>query len=100
MDNSIWILKENTMDKLYHLIAGLLICTLTGLALYHLGCTANFSKGAGLLTAFAAGAAKETFDAIKAKAFNVRTWNVFDWLATCVGGFAGVLVLIVVFNIN
>lgn len=88
------------MDKVYHLIAGLLICTLTGLALYHLGCTANFAKGAGLLTAFAAGAAKETFDAIRAKAFNVRTWNVFDWLATCVGGFAGVLVLIVVFNIN
>jgi VanZ family protein len=88
------------MDKVYHLIAGLLICTLTGLALYHLGCTANFSKGAGLLTAFAAGAAKETFDAYRAKAFNVRTWNVFDWLATCVGGFAGVLVLIVVFNIN
>jgi VanZ family protein len=88
------------MDKVYHLIAGLLICTLTGLALYHLGCTANFAKGAGLLTAFAAGAAKETFDAYRAKAFNVRTWNVFDWLATCVGGFAGVLVLIVVFNIN
>jgi hypothetical protein len=89
------------MDKVYHLIAGLFICTLTGLALYHLvGCTPNFSKGAALLTAFAAGAAKETFDAIKAKAFNVRTWNVFDWLATCVGGFAGIFILIVVFKIN
>lgn len=88
------------MDKLYHLIAGLLICTLAGLALYHLGCTANFSKGAALLTAFAAGAVKESYDAIRAKAFNVRTWNMFDFLATCVGGFAGVLVLIVVFNIN
>jgi hypothetical protein len=88
------------MDKVYHLIAGLLICTLTGLALYHLGCTANFSKGAGLLTAFAAGAIKETIDAIKAKAFNVKTWDIFDCLATCVGGFAGVFILIVVFKIN
>jgi hypothetical protein len=88
------------MDKVYHLIAGLLICTLTGLALYHLGCTANFSKGAGLLTAFAAGAAKETFDAYRAKAWNVKTWNMFDFLATCVGGFAGVFILIVGFGIN
>jgi hypothetical protein len=88
------------MDKVYHLIAGLLICTLTGLALYHLGCTANFSKGAALLTAFTAGAIKETIDAIRAKAFNVRTWNMFDFLATCVGGFAGVFILIVVFKIN
>jgi ABC-type molybdate transport system substrate-binding protein len=88
------------MDKVYHLIAGLLICTLTGLALYHLGCTANFSKGAALLTAFAAGAIKETIDAIRAKAFNVRTWDMFDFLATCVGGFAGIFILIVVFGIN
>jgi hypothetical protein len=88
------------MDKLYHLIAGLLICTLTGLALYHLGCTANFSKGAGLLSSFAAGIVKETYDSVKAKAFNVRTWNMFDFLATCVGGFAGVFILIVGFGIN
>jgi hypothetical protein len=88
------------MDKVYHLIAGLLICTLTGLALYHLGCTANFAKGTGLLTAFAAGAIKETIDAIRAKAFNVRTWNMFDFLATCVGGFVGVRILIVGFGIN
>jgi hypothetical protein len=79
---------------------GLFICTLTGLALYHLGCTANFSKGTGLLAAIGCGAIKETIDAIGAKAFNVRTWNVFDWLATCVGGFAGVFILIVVFKIN
>jgi hypothetical protein len=58
-------------DKLLHFICGLGIALATGLALYHLvGCSANVSKGAGLLTAFAAGAAKETFDAIKAKAFN------------------------------
>jgi hypothetical protein len=88
------------MDKVYHLIAGLLICTLTGLALYYLGCTANFSKGAGLLSSFAAGIVKETYDSVKAKAFNVRTWNMFDFLATCVGGFAGVFILIVVFGIN
>jgi ABC-type molybdate transport system substrate-binding protein len=88
------------MDKLYHLIAGLIISLAVGLALYHLGCTANFSKGAALLTAFAAGAAKETFDAIRAKAFNVKTFDMFDFLATCVGGFAGVFILIVVFGIN
>jgi hypothetical protein len=88
------------MDKLLHFTAGLLICTLTGLALYHLGCTAKFSKGAGLLTAFAAGAAKETFDAIRAKSWTVKTWNIFDFLSTCVGGFAGVFILIVVFKIN
>jgi hypothetical protein len=81
------------MDKLYHLIAGLIISLAVGLALYHLGCTANFAKCTGLLTAFAAGAAKETFDAIKAKAFNVRTWNMFDFLATCVGGFAGTILV-------
>jgi VanZ family protein len=88
------------MDKLYHLIAGLIISLAVGLALYHLGCTANFAKGAGLLTAFAAGAAKETFDAYRAKAWNVKTWNMFDFLATCVGGFAGVFILIVGFGIN
>jgi hypothetical protein len=61
------------MDKLYHFIAGLLIALIVGLGLFYIvGCTPNFSKGAGLLTAFAAGAAKETFDAIRAKAFNVR----------------------------
>jgi VanZ family protein len=87
-------------DKLLHGLAGLLICTLTGLALYHLGCTANFAKGAGLLSSFAAGIVKETYDSVKAKAFNVRTWNVFDWLATCVGGFVGIFILIVVFKIN
>jgi len=92
---------EINMDKLYHLIAGCIIATVTGLILFYLvGCSPNFSKGAALLTAFAAGAAKETIDAIRAKAFNVRTWNMFDFLATCVGGFAGVLILIVGFGIN
>lgn len=89
------------MDKLYHGIAGLIICIVTGLACFYLlECSASFGKGAGLLAAIGCGAIKETFDAYRAKVFNVRTWNVFDWLATCVGGFAGVLVLIVGFNIN
>jgi VanZ family protein len=92
--------KEGNMDKLYHLIAGCIIALVVGLALFYLGCTPNFSKGAGLLAVILAGACKETFDAYRAKAFNVRTWNVFDWLATCVGGFAGVFILIVVFKIN
>mgnify|MGYP003612161357 CR=1 FL=1 len=89
------------MDKLYHLIAGLVICTAVGLGLYYLvGCTANFSKGAGLLTAFSAGAIKETWDAYRAKSWTVKTWNVFDFLATCVGGFAGIFILITVFKMN
>ena len=88
------------MDKLLHFAAGLLICTLTGLALYHLGCSANVSKGAALLSSFATGIVKETYDSVKAKAWNVRTWDMFDFLATCVGGFAGVFILIVVFKIN
>jgi hypothetical protein len=88
-------------DKLLHAICGLGICLAVGLGLFYLiGCTANFSKGAGLLTAFTAGAIKETIDAIKAKAFNVRTWDMFDFLSTCVGGFAGVGILIVGFGIN
>jgi len=89
------------MDKLYHFIAGLVICTAVGLGLFYIvGCTANFSKGAGLLTAFSAGALKETWDAIRAKSWTVKTWNMFDFLATCVGGFAGVFILIVGFGIN
>ncbi len=88
-------------DKLYHFIAGLVICTIVGLGLFYIvDCTADFSKGAGLLAAFLAGALKETWDAYRAKSFNVRTWDVFDFLATCVVGFAAVFILIVVFKIN
>ena len=88
------------MDKLYHFIAGLVICTVVGLGCFYLiGCTANVSKGAGLLSSFAAGIVKETYDSVKAKAFNVRTWNMFDFLATCVGGFAGIFILIVGFKL-
>jgi hypothetical protein len=89
------------MDKLYHFIAGLVICTAVGLGCFYLlGFTADFSKGAGLLSAIACGAIKETWDAYRAKSWTVKTWNMFDFLATCVGGFAGVFILIVVFKIN
>jgi hypothetical protein len=89
------------MDKLLHFAVGLILALAVGTGLFYIiGCTPNFSKGSALLASILAGAWKETWDSIRAKAFNVRTWNVFDWLATCVGGFAGVLVLIVVFNIN
>jgi len=89
------------MDKLYHLIAGLIICTVVGLGLFYLiGCTANFSKGAGLLTAFLAGILKECFDCIRAKKWDKTTWDMFDFLSTCAGGFAGIFVLIVGFGIN
>jgi hypothetical protein len=75
------------MDKLYHLIAGCIIALVVGSALFY-------------LTSILAGAIKETIDAIRAKAFNVRTWDMFDFLATCVGGFAGVGILIVGFGID
>ena len=88
------------MDKLYHLIAGLIICTVVGLGCFYLlGFTANFSKGAGLLSAIACGAIKETWDAYRAKSWTVKTWDVFDFLATCVGGFAGIFILIVGFKL-
>jgi hypothetical protein len=75
------------MDKLYHLIAGCIIALVVGSALFY-------------LTSILAGAIKETIDAIRAKAWNVKTWNMFDFLATCVGGFAGVGILIVGFGID
>ena len=82
------------MDKLKHFIAGFCISLIVGLILYYgIGCTANFSKGAALLTAFLAGAIKETFDAIKAKSWTVRTWDVFDFLATSFGGLIGLAVV-------
>jgi hypothetical protein len=88
-------------DKLLHGICGLGIALATGLALYHLvGCTPNFSKGAGLLAAILAGACKETFDAYRAKVFNVKTFDMFDFLATVCGGFLAVFLLITLFRIN
>ena len=88
------------MDKLYHFIAGLVICTIVGLGLFYIvGCTANFSKGAGLLSAIACGAIKETIDAYRSKSWTVKTWNMFDFLATCVGGFGGIFILIVGFKL-
>ena len=86
------------MDKLYHFVCGLGISLLVGVIAYKIGL--NQPEAYGFVVAIIAGAAKETFDAIKAKEWSVHTWDVFDFLATCVGGFAGVLVLIVGFNIN
>ena len=89
------------MDKLYHLIAGCIISLIVGVLFYNLGIDSPIrAEGYGFIAAILAGAAKETFDAIRAKAWTVRTWDVFDWLATCVGGFAGVGILIVGFGID
>jgi len=89
------------MDKLYHFIAGLIICTIVGLGCFYLlGFTADFSKGAGLLTAFLAGILKECWDCIRAKEWSVKTFDIFDFLSTAVGGFAGIFILIVGFKMN
>ena len=89
------------MDKLYHLIAGCIISLTVGVLFYNLGIDSPIrAEGYGWLAAIFAGAIKETFDAIRAKEWTVRTWDVFDWLATCVGGFAGVGILIVGFGID
>ena len=87
------------MDKAYHFAAGFCISLIVGLICYF-GLGLSQPEAYGFVVAIIAGAAKETFDAIKAKEWSVHTWDVFDFLATCVGGFAGVLVLIVGFNIN
>ena len=75
------------MDKLYHLIAGCIISLIVGVLFYNLGIDSPIrAEGYGFIAAILAGAAKETFDAIRAKAWTVRTWDVFDWLATSFGG--------------
>lgn len=89
------------MDKLYHLITGFLICLVTGLACFYLlDLSASFSKGTALLMSFAAGIFKECFDCIRAKKWDKTTWDMFDFLSTCAGGFAGIFILIVGFQMN
>lgn len=87
-------------DKLLHFGCGLGIALIVGTGLfYFIGCTANFSKGAGLLTAFLAGILKECWDCIRAKEWSVKTFDIFDFLSTAVGGFAGIFILIVGFKL-
>ena len=79
------------MDKLYHFVCGLGISLLVGVIAYKIGL--NQPEAYGFVVAIIAGAAKETFDAIKAKSWTVRTWDVFDFLATSFGGLIGLAVV-------
>ena len=80
------------MDKLYHGIAGFIISLVVGL-ICHFALGLSQPEAYGFVAAIIAGAVKETFDAIKAKEWTVRTWDVFDFLAT---GFGGLIALAVV----
>ena len=79
------------MDKLYHFVCGLGISLLVGVIAYKIGL--NQPEAYGFVVAIIAGAAKETFDAIKAKSWTVKTWDVFDFLATGIGGLIGLAVV-------
>ena len=79
------------MDKLYHFVCGLGISLLVGVIAYKIGL--NQPEAYGFVVAIIAGAAKETFDAIKAKEWSVHTWDVFDFLATSFGGLIGLAVV-------
>ena len=79
------------MDKLYHFVCGLGISLLVGVIAYKIGL--NQPEAYGFVVAIIAGAAKETFDAIRAKEWSVHTWDVFDFLATGIGGLIGLAVV-------
>ena len=80
------------MDKVYRALCGLVISLVIGLIAYF-GFHLSQPEAYGFVVAIIAGAAKETFDAIKAKSWTVRTWDVFDFLATSFGGLIGLAVV-------
>lgn len=67
-------------DKLYHLIAGLLIAIIIGL----------ISPISGLITSVIVGAGKEV---IYDKLMKKGCFEVLDFVATCIGGVIGYLIL-------
>ena len=75
------------MDKLYHFIAGFLICLAVSFVASYLGL--NQPEAYGLLSAFFAGALKEFADVAIAKDWS--RWDMYDFLSTCAGGFAGLV---------
>jgi hypothetical protein len=77
------------MDKMYHFIAGLGICLLISFFASYLGL--NQPEAYGLISAFLAGALKEFADVAISKSWS--RWDMFDFLATCAGGFAGLVVV-------
>ena len=77
------------VDKLYHFLGGLGICLLISFVASYLGL--NQPEAYGLLSAFFAGALKEFADVAIAKDWS--RWCMYDFLATCAGGFAGLVVV-------
>ena len=80
------------MDKLYHFLGGLGICLLISFIASYLGL--NQPEAYGLVSAFLAGALKEFADV--AIAHDWKRWDMFDFLATCAGGFAGLVLFQIV----
>ena len=78
-----------SMDKLYHFIAGFLICLAVSFVASYLGLTQP--EAYGLVSAFIIGALKEFADVAIAKDW--KRWDMYDFLATCAGGFAGLVVV-------
>jgi hypothetical protein len=74
-------------DKILHFIAGFLICLIISFVASYLGLTRP--EAYGLLSAFFAGALKEFADVAIAKDW--KRWDMYDFLATCAGGFAGLV---------
>lgn len=80
------------MDKLYHFLCGAAISLIVGLVCAY-GFNLSQPEAYGFVAAIIAGAAKETFDAIRAKSWTVRTWDVFDFLSTGLGGLLSLAVV-------
>jgi hypothetical protein len=76
------------MDKLYHFIGGFIVCCVVAFLCSYLEIGGLRPEGYGLLASFGIGALKETFDY-----YQKRPWDMFDFLATCGGGFAGVFII-------
>ena len=77
------------VDKLYHFLGGLGICLLISFVASCLGLTQP--EAYGLVSAFIIGALKEFADVAIAKDW--KRWDMYDFLATCAGGFVGLVVV-------
>jgi hypothetical protein len=77
------------MDKMYHFLGGLGTCLIISFVASYLGLTRP--EAYGLVSAFLAGALKEFADVAIAKDW--KRWDMYDFLATCAGGFAGLVVV-------
>ena len=75
------------MDKILHFIAGFFIAVTISAIADYLGL--KQPEAYGLISAFFAGALKEFADVAISKDW--KRWDMFDFLATCAGGFAGLV---------